>query len=75
MLEWPSWSMAPVLKTGKRDERFVGSNPTSNAIVQSNVWLITLVAEKIGKVTLLLSRQTLLFDLVLKYRANIYMAL
>ena len=66
--------MAPVLKTGKRDERFVGSNPTSNAIVQSNVWLITLVAEKIGKVTLLLSRRTLLFDLVLKYRANIYMA-
>ena len=66
--------MAPVLKTGKRDERFVGSNPTSNAIVQSNVWLITLVAEKIGKVTLLLSRQTLLFVLVLKYRANIYMA-
>ena len=45
MLEWPSWSMAPVLKTGKRDERFVGSNPTSNAIVQFNVWLITLVVE------------------------------
>lgn len=66
--------MAPVLKTGKRDERFVGSNPTSNAIIQSNVWLIILVAEKISKVTLLLSRQTLLFDLVLKYRVNIYMA-
>ena len=76
MLEWPSWSMAPVLKTGKRDERFVGSNPTSNAIIQSNIWLIILVVEIDGYSILLttIPRQTLIFDFVLKYIANISMA-
>ena len=32
MVGWQSWLNAPDLKSGERDERSVGSNPTPTAI-------------------------------------------
>lgn len=44
MTEWP---IVPVLKTGKRDERFVGSNPTSSATKRRKKMIFDYVVEKI----------------------------
>lgn len=57
-------------------ERAGGSTPQHSAIIQSNIWLIILVVEIDGYSILLITipRQTLIFDFVLKYIANISMA-